>query len=354
MGTGRRGAYAAEHALGVEGPLREFYTVSSHETADQALWRTEIGRPIFHTGPVFSSTSILIYELSRYLLRRDDLGAVTRDSATTPLELEDPMTSLAHRTIADLRTLHDELAALVPTLTEAQLTGPSGASEWTVAQVLSHLGSGSEISLATFQAALTGAPGPGSEFNQGVWDRWNAMDPGDQATGFLAHDAKLVETVEALTPEQRESLRINVGFAPSALEVSTFTGMRLNELALHSWDVRVALDPEAALSEETAEVLVEQFSGGMGFLLGFLGKAEAVAEPAVVDVHGHRLVVSTGVSLSSAADDDGQAATADFAGPLEAFARLIGGRLTPAHTPADVSVSGNVSLDDLRRVFPGF
>jgi uncharacterized protein (TIGR03083 family) len=261
------------------------------------------------------------------------------------------MTSLAHRTIADLRTLHDELAALVPTLTEAQLTGPSGASEWTVAQVLSHLGSGSEIGLATFQAALTGAPGPGSEFNQGVWDRWNAMDPHDQATGFVEHDARLVEAAEALTPEQREGLQINLGFGPSALAIATFAGMRLNEVALHSWDVRVALDPKAALSEESAEVLVEHFSGEMVFLLGFLGKADVLAEPAVVDVHGRGLVVSTSVSLSSAADDQ---ATADFAGPLEAFVRLIGGRLKPAYTPADVSVSGNVSLDDLRRVFPGF
>jgi uncharacterized protein (TIGR03083 family) len=261
------------------------------------------------------------------------------------------MPSLAHRTITDLRTLHDELAALVETLTEAQLAGPSGASEWTVAQVLSHLGSGSEIALATYQAALTGTPEPGSEFNQGVWDRWNAMDPRDQATGFLEHDAKLVEAVEALTPEQRESLQIKLGFLPSALGVATFAGMRLNEVALHSWDVRVALDPKAALSEESADVLVEQFSGELGFLLGFLGKADALAEPAVVDVHGHGLVVSSSVSLSSAADDQ---ATADFAGPLEAFVRLIGGRLTPAHTPADVSVSGNVGLDDLRRVFPGF
>jgi hypothetical protein len=48
-------AEVAEHALGVEGPLREFYVVGSHETADQTLWRTEIGWPIFHTGPDPSS-----------------------------------------------------------------------------------------------------------------------------------------------------------------------------------------------------------------------------------------------------------------------------------------------------------
>ncbi len=48
---GSLGAYVAEHALGVEGPLRELYVVGSHETADQTLWRTEIGWPIFDTGP---------------------------------------------------------------------------------------------------------------------------------------------------------------------------------------------------------------------------------------------------------------------------------------------------------------
>jgi uncharacterized protein (TIGR03083 family) len=273
-----------------------------------------------------------------------------RDSATTPLELEDPMTSLADRTIADLRNLHDELAALVPTLTEAQLNGPSGASDWTVAQVLSHLGSGAEISLATYQAILADEPAPGSEFNQGVWDRWNAMDPRDQAAGYLEHDAKLVEAVEALTPEQRENLKLKVGYLPAPIGVATFTGMRLNEVVLHSWDVRVGIDPDATLSQESAEVLAEQFSGEMGILLGFLGKADTLAEPAVVDVNGYGLVISEGVRLSPTAEE----ATADFAGPLEAFVRLIGGRLTPTRTPAAVSVSGNVSLDDLRRVFPGF
>jgi uncharacterized protein (TIGR03083 family) len=260
------------------------------------------------------------------------------------------MTSLADSTITALRNLHDELATLVPTLTEAQLTGPSGASEWTVAQVLSHLGSGSEIALASYRAALTGAPGPEPDFNQGVWSRWNAMDPQEQATGFVDHDATLVETIEALTPEQRKNLQIKIGFLPSPLGVATMAGMRLNEVALHSWDVRVAIDPTAGLSEESAQVLVEQYSGEMSFLLGFIGKADALAEAAVVDAHGHGLVIADGVSFSPTADN----ATANFIGPLEALVRLIGGRLTPARTSDTVRVLGNVGLDDLRRVFPGF
>ena len=47
---GALGAYVAEHALGVDGPLREFYLVGRHDTAEPASWRTEIGWPIFDTG----------------------------------------------------------------------------------------------------------------------------------------------------------------------------------------------------------------------------------------------------------------------------------------------------------------
>jgi hypothetical protein len=52
------------------------------------------------------------------------------------------MPSPADVPISALRSGSDDLALHVRTLTPDQLTGPSGASEWTVAQVLSHLGSG--------------------------------------------------------------------------------------------------------------------------------------------------------------------------------------------------------------------
>jgi uncharacterized protein (TIGR03083 family) len=260
------------------------------------------------------------------------------------------MPSLTDQTITALRRLHDELGTLVPTLTPAQLVGPSGASEWTIAQVLSHLGSGSEIALASYRTAVEGTPDPGPDFNQGVWDRWDAMSAEDQANGFLSSDETLVGLLEALTPEQRETLQIKLGFLPQPLGLATIAGMRLNEVALHSWDVRVAIDPAATLSGESAEVLVEQFSGSMNFLLGFIGKADQLPQAAIVDADGFGLVIGDAVSLTPTAGD----ATATFEGSHEALIRLIGGRLTEAFTPETVTVVGNVSLDDLRRVFPGF
>jgi hypothetical protein len=38
-----------QHALAVEGPIREYYLVGPTETRDESLWRTEIGWPIFET-----------------------------------------------------------------------------------------------------------------------------------------------------------------------------------------------------------------------------------------------------------------------------------------------------------------
>jgi len=262
------------------------------------------------------------------------------------------MTSLADATIAALRTNHDATAALVATLSDDLLTGPSGAEEWTVAQVLSHLGSASEIGLATLQSALGEGSVPDQAFNEGVWDRWNALDPHAQAAGFLEHDARLVAAYEALTAEQRESLEVTRGLLPHPLPIAAVAGMRLNEAAMHGWDVAVAVDPDAGVGGETADLILQQFSGGLGFLLGFTGKAGAVSGPAVVAIEGTdtAIVIDESVSLQRPAPES----TATFSGPAESAARLLAGRLKPGHTPDEVAVSGNVNLVDLRRVFPGY
>ncbi len=48
---GSLAAYVSEHALAVDGPIRERYLVGRHDTPDEAAWRTEIGWPIFRVRP---------------------------------------------------------------------------------------------------------------------------------------------------------------------------------------------------------------------------------------------------------------------------------------------------------------
>jgi uncharacterized protein (TIGR03083 family) len=260
------------------------------------------------------------------------------------------MTSLAARTIDALRHEHDVLSDFVASLTPEQIEGPSGASEWSVADVLSHLGSGSVISLASLQAALGERDLPGDGFNPSVWDVWNAKSPADQVADFVQSDQDLVEALEALSPEQLESVQVDLGFLPAPLGIAGYSAMRLNEVAHHSWDVRVAADPNAGITEVSAAVLTDHMGGDLGFLLGFIGKPDKVEQDVVLGIGDYSLVIADSVNVKSGTEG----ATATFNGAPEAALRLTSGRLAPTYTPKDVAVTGNVTLDELREVFPGF
>jgi DNA-binding transcriptional MerR regulator len=47
---GSLATYVTQHALAIDGPLREYYLVGPQDTSDASAWRTEIGWPIFQTG----------------------------------------------------------------------------------------------------------------------------------------------------------------------------------------------------------------------------------------------------------------------------------------------------------------
>jgi len=261
------------------------------------------------------------------------------------------MNIAAAPTIAALRREHDALASLVATLSTEQLTGPSGASEWTIADVLSHLGSGAEITLAFLRAASPGAEAPGPDLDQSVWDRWNALSPQDQAAGFVQSDAALVTALEAIPQEQHEQLRLPTPL-PEPVPLATFVALRLSEVVPHHWDVRVGMDPAATLSEGSTGLLAKHLCTDLSFLLGWIGKPAEASEMGVLEVAQtpYRIVLDNMAQLTTQA----LPSTATFNGPLEAAVRLIYGRLTPAHTANNIVVKGNMTLDDLRRAFPGF
>jgi uncharacterized protein (TIGR03083 family) len=265
------------------------------------------------------------------------------------------MTSLADRTIdADHRTF-ERLARLVSTLTADQLTRPSGAAEWTVAQVLSHLGSGAEITLDSLRAAQTGAD-RAADANQAVWARWNAMSPREQADGYLRVGRELDEAYAELDPAQRAELRVPMGLLPQPADVELFAGMRLNEAALHAWDVEVAVDPAATLPADVAAVLVDQYLGPLGFILGVAAKPDQLSDrPVTLTVRATAPDRTLGLRIADQAQltDEPDRSDGELELPLGALPRLLTGRLRGSED-ADVRTDGPVSLSDLRRVFPGY
>jgi uncharacterized protein (TIGR03083 family) len=257
------------------------------------------------------------------------------------------MSQLVDRTITAIRAEYDTLAGLVRTLTDDQLATTSGAAEWTVAQALSHLGSGAEIGRAPIARAA--GETVAAEDNQTIWARWDSSEPRAQAEGFLEHNSRWLDTVEALTPEQRTSLTVDLGFLPEPVPLLTAVGMRLSEVANHSWDVRVAFDPHAEVNANSAEVLIDLLAGPVGFMLNFLAKPAELTNPVSVAIPGAGLVIDDAVTVA----DHLESPSATFNGPAEAFIRLVTGRLKAPYDK-NVTVEGNITLDDLRRVFPGF
>ncbi|HEY0718510.1 MAG TPA: maleylpyruvate isomerase family mycothiol-dependent enzyme [Streptosporangiaceae bacterium] len=245
---------------------------------------------------------------------------------------------------------HDRLAAAVKSLTGDQLTGPSYCSDWSVAQVLSHLGSGAEIFGLHVVAGLHGREAPGGEQFQAIWDVWNAKSPQDQVRDGVAEDGELVEQLAAIPPEQRQSWRLE--FFGAERTLADVIRMRVSEHALHTWDVMVARDPHATLTGDAAGLALDNLPE----MAGMIGK------PTGANLRVHVTTEHPERHFELAAGPDRVVLTRTEAGPAageatlrlpaEAFARLLAGRLDPGHG-APVEAHG-LDLDDLRAVFPGF
>jgi uncharacterized protein (TIGR03083 family) len=250
--------------------------------------------------------------------------------------------------LAAVHRSHDRLAAALADLPADRLGGPS-YHDWSIAQVLSHLGSGAEIFRMYVEAGTAGTPGPTIDDFHPVWDRWNAMTPVEQRDGFLVSDLALLDAFAAVPAEQRDAWRLEMFGAEQTL--STVARMRLGEHTLHSWDVLVALDPAATLHQDAVDLMVDS----MDPLVERFGKTDvSIATRLELSDPGRLFVLETGPdggTLATAADDD-RPSGGTLGLPAEAFIRLLYGRLDPDHTPRSVSADG-ADLDVLRRAFPG-
>jgi uncharacterized protein (TIGR03083 family) len=255
----------------------------------------------------------------------------------------------AKQAVAVMRRSHAEMREWVNGSTPDALETQSGSSEWTVADVLSHLGSAAEIGRNTLVAGkgdFDAAPA--------IWDRWNAMSPAEKASNFVAADGRLVEAYEALNDDELAHKKVDVGFLPAPIDVTFLARMRLSEVALHRWDIAVAFDPEATVPEYLVPVVLPLLPAFTGFFAKSSGQTGRVAITTTSPARHFLLELSDdGVSLAeSGAGAVGGATRLTL--PGEALLRLTAGRLDPDHTPAGVEAVGDISVDDLRRLFPGY
>lgn len=247
--------------------------------------------------------------------------------------------------LGTLRASVDRLHKLISGLDDAQLSAQSYCDDWSVAQVLSHLGSGAAIARRSVQDAVAGSTTPDG-FNQSVWDEWNAKAPRAQADDALAADAALLQAYESVGEAERKGLSFPMG--PLSLGFDDVVGLRLNEHTFHTWDIAVAFDDAALLPQDAAELVVDN----LALMARFTGRPGGLDRTVAIRT------TDPGRDIAMVLSADGVALRAGEPGhepelelPAESFSRLVYGRLDPSHTP---TFTGDAALvATLREVFPG-
>ncbi len=247
--------------------------------------------------------------------------------------------------LAALQTSVARVHRIVVGLGPEQVRESAYPREWSVADVLSHIGSGGVIMRRSLEDTLAGRKADGS-FNQTVWDEWNAKSPEDQASGALVADVALLAALDEVGEEQRRGFTLAMG--PMKLDFDSFVGLRLSEHVVHTWDIEVVVDPDAVLPEGAAAVMIDR----VGVIAGLVGRppgTDAAVRVSTTGPERHLAVLLSPDSVQLVPSEPGS--DPDLTLPAEAFIRLIYGRLDPDHTPRGID---GPPLEQLRQVFPGF
>ena len=252
------------------------------------------------------------------------------------------------RWLTVLRASHARLCTLVGSLSPTDLGAPSYDTEWTVAQVLSHLGSQAEIFSMFLDAGVSGRQPPGQEAFPSVWDAWNKRTPQQQAHDSLEATDRFVTRLEGLSDE---TLATPIKLFGMDLLIGDTARLRVAEHAVHSWDIAVAFNPAASVAPDAVALLIDSVAA----LVARGGKPQG----SNFDLHVHTTAPERDFMLSVHATAELRAFTGEPSSgsldlPAEALVRLVYGRLDEAHTPALNLVADEITLDDVRRVFPGF
>jgi uncharacterized protein (TIGR03083 family) len=244
-----------------------------------------------------------------------------------------------------LRSSVARLRQLVEPLDDADLEAAAYPSQWTVADVLSHIGSGAVIFRRHLDDGLTGGPTP-DDFAPSVWASWNSKLPRAQADDALEADRALLERLDSLTDDERSRFVFSLG--AMSFDIGGFVRLRLNEHAFHTWDIEVAGNPAATIPAEVTAVVVDNLELVARFTAKPTGDTRLIAVRTTDPVRDFAIELTPdGVTLAPGSAPGGP----DLELPAEAFARLVYGRLDPDHTP--VAQGDAAVIDTLRRIFPG-
>jgi uncharacterized protein (TIGR03083 family) len=184
-------------------------------------------------------------------------------SETTEIEYR---VEVAKRLAANIRTYLGELTA-------AQWELPSACAEWKVRDVVSHLIGGAERQTESMERGRSGdsdppvgfvSPGP-TELSatnaQRDIDRSNQLE-GHFLESFDASYEKLHQQFDEYGEDSWETLAWHV--RRGAMTAAAYVELRIQELAIHDYDIRSAFQPDASLYPGCVPVLLDMTPRWLG------------------------------------------------------------------------------------------
>jgi uncharacterized protein (TIGR03083 family) len=250
---------------------------------------------------------------------------------------------MAETHLAALHSSVERLRNLADSISDAELTQRAYPSEWSIADVFSHLGSGAFIHRRRLDDVIAGQPTP-DDFAPGVWDTWNAKPPAARRQDALVTDAELITRLDAVTADQRD--RFSFAMGPMTFGFDEFVGLRLNEHALHTWDIEVARNSAATIPDNIAALVIDNLE----MIARFTGKPTGDTRSITIATTDPERRFRVDLGQDSITFGPAQNGRADVELAAEAFIRLVYGRLEPEHTPPG---EHSPDLETLRRAFPG-
>ena len=151
-------------------------------------------------------------------------------------------------------------------LEQGQWSVPSACEGWTAGDVVAHLAQGGFTWADSITRAVAGDSGPpagqqalrpgergSGETAQRAIDFRQDQGPAGLLQSFQEGYARLGQVLETLTPADWDKPCFH---RRGVMILSDYVALRLQELAVHSWDIRSGLDQSAAIFQDPLPVLV--------------------------------------------------------------------------------------------------
>ena len=155
-----------------------------------------------------------------------------------------------------IKTLVSSIGSRAGSLTPEQLALPSACSEWQVQDVIGHLIGGAERQLDSMRRGKGGDSGPAQGFTpmdssttsatnaeRDVQRRENLGD--GLLAAFDDYYGQLYEVLDGFNPDGWDTLCWHM--RRGAMPAWEYIELRIQELAIHDWDMRKALEPDPSL-----------------------------------------------------------------------------------------------------------